>query len=452
MQKISLFFKNNIKEILIFFTYMFSFLLMEQIINKNIYAKLGENYVVPIYAVCILFTAIGYILFSVSKKIKIKERVFSAIIELVFILSMILNIVAKNGYLCIVLSMLSTLTFGYLGAKVHFILSQNLNGSNVAGKVIGISLTIALLLQIIIYNSISNVHLLLGVICLFSILLFILLINEKSTKKFEVIVKNKISKYDLIIPITVVALISIMIGLQDGVITDLDSKGYINVYGLPRITYIIGSIIAGIIADIKQRKYLTMAILCASVISIVGIVFLQTPELYKINVFTMFLLAGFYVMYLTVAFMDLAPNTNNPKLWAGMGRIIRSVITAIIVIPSDILFKAFGYRYMLISSAFFILGLIIIFYLEMNHNFKKKLEQTTIKEKEKNIKEFLNKYSFTKRESEICNLIFKDNKKTKDIADELDISERSVERHLTNIYDKTKVKSRNELYDLFYNV
>ena len=143
-------------------------------------------------------------------------------------------------------------------------------------------------------------------------------------------------------------------------------------------------------------------------------------------------------MYLTLTFINLAPLTKNQRLWSGMGRIIRSITTALIVVPSEMLFKSNNYNIMIIISVFLAVILLIMFYMDMNKSIQIKVI--------KNVEDFLIKYSFTDKEKEICTFILKE------IADYYKISVRSVERHLTSIYEKTGVKSRTELYNMFYDV
>lgn len=432
-------FKYNKKIIIIFLTYMFSFLLTEQIINKNIYVVLGDNYVVHIYAICILFTAIGYLLFSILKN----KKLFLLISELVFIICMSTNVIFQSGLLNVLLSILSTMSFGYIGGCVHFQLSQKLSNKKDAGKIIGFSLAASLILQYFAYNYIKSNYLLLGVIFVSSIILIITLLNKSNDS--NIIKENKkISPSTLIFPIVVVAIVSIICGLQDGVITSLDAKGYMNVYGIGRFSYIIGIVVAGFIADTKSKNNLLIATICTTLISIAGIIFLQNQNQYVFNVITIFLMGSFYVMYLTLTFINVAPYTNIPKLWSGMGRIVRSITTALIVVPSELLFKSNNYNLMIIISVLLAVVLLVVFYIDMNKSFQVKAI--------KNVEDFLIKYSFTNKEKEICSFVLKDNMKTKEIADYYKISERSVERHLTSIYEKTGVKSRTELFNTFYDI
>ncbi len=61
---------------------------------------------------------------------------------------------------------------------------------------------------------------------------------------------------------------------------------------------------------------------------------------------------------------------------------------------------------------------------------------------------FIKKFSITSREVELIQLIL-DGNSSKEIAENLSISPRTVTTHISNIYAKTKVKSRVQLMNLF---
>ena len=470
MQKLQEIIKRNT---FLFALYFFSFLLVEQIINDNIYFKFGEEFVVIVYAISIFFTGLGYISLTVFNRTKIKPKTIRLVIEILFMLSMVLNLVL-NGYICILCSILVTFSFGYIGAYVHWKISQSLSNESNSGKIIGIYIAISLIVQILFYNLIQNIYLLLSIILIASLILFKQLEkNEFSNKEIKQISDNnikkdlEINKTDKMVSIITVTVISIIIGLQDGLITYIDSIGKINVYGIPRIFYIIGILIAGYITDKKNGKYLSIVTIFWVFISICGIVFFEKEKMYNISVALIFLLGGFYVMYLTIKFIKIAPYTKTPELWAGMGRIVRNIVTSIVVIPSEIILRLYGNEHLIIISIMFSTILLITLYKELNtifakeykdsiekikNNMENEIEQK-VKEKQLiDIENFINKYKFTQKEKEVCIFILKENKKTKEISENLYISERSVQRHLTSIYRKTNTSSRNELYNLFYKV
>lgn len=239
--KIKSYLKQNINIIIAFCSYFFSFLLLEQIINNNISNKIGVEYVLIIYSISAMFTALGYISYSIVNNKINNRKSYQWILGILFGITNILNIIL-NGKICIITSLLSSYLLGIIGANLLYQLSLNSITNRHIGKTIGISITIALILQIIVYKLITNIIILSITITIGSLISIIFMIKNKNIdENIKLFKKDEtLSKNDFILPIFTVIIISIIIGLQDGVITYIDSIGKINVYGLPRIFYIIG--------------------------------------------------------------------------------------------------------------------------------------------------------------------------------------------------------------------
>ena len=76
----------------------------------------------------------------------------------------------------------------------------------------------------------------------------------------------------------------------------------------------------------------------------------------------MYTYSGFYVVFFTVSFIDLAPRTKSPELWAGMGRIIRSITAALTAIPMVVVFEQFGSVVLIAGSCIFsVMTLLVLF-------------------------------------------------------------------------------------------
>lgn len=56
----------------------------------------------------------------------------------------------------------------------------------------------------------------------------------------------------------------------------------------------------------------------------------------------MYLYSCFYVIFFTVMFIDFAPKSKFPELWASMGRIVRSFTVAITIIPTLKIYNSIG--------------------------------------------------------------------------------------------------------------
>lgn len=93
----------------------------------------------------------------------------------------------------------------------------------------------------------------------------------------------------------------------------------------PRLCYLAGLLLAGFLADIRKRAFMPVITLCVLMLSNMAIFFLSDPRHYQLNLSILYFYSGFYVVYFTVLFLDLAPGTRWPLLWAGMGRLCRSL-------------------------------------------------------------------------------------------------------------------------------
>ena len=132
--------------------------------------------------------------------------------------------------------------------------------------------------------------------------------------------------------IVAVVLMSLVAGMIDSVLTAFNAEKAYNVYSGVRLFYALGLILAGLIADIRERIYLPLATVCAILLSSVCMFFLSEEVSYFAGTALMYLYSGFYVIFFTVMFLDFAPKSRCPELWAGMGRIVRSLTVAATVL------------------------------------------------------------------------------------------------------------------------
>ena len=87
---------------------------------------------------------------------------------------------------------------------------------------------------------------------------------------------------------------------------------------------------------------------------------LLVPKFYNASMSVMYLYSGFYVMFLTTAFFDVAPKTAEPWLWAGMGRIVRSFTTAAVIFPADLVMSRFGIWGVIFANALATIGILLL--------------------------------------------------------------------------------------------
>ncbi|MDO4479178.1 MAG: helix-turn-helix transcriptional regulator [Lachnospiraceae bacterium] len=256
----------------------------------------------------------------------------------------------------------------------------------------------------------------------------------------------------LTIMIATVAM-TLVITLIDGVVVQKHAQGSLSVSSYARLFYALSLPVAGYIADIRRRCYLPLATVCVLFISTIATALMGAPETFFPATVFMYIYSGFYVMYLTLTFIDAAPQTKMPALWAGMGRILRSLTTAVMVLPTLWLFQHFGAIIMVIGSC--LLSIITLLLLlpsisraipapDRNDD-SADTTDSAITQHEL-LCQYFEHFHFTPRESEVFEKLIDTEDGVQEIADSLYVSRRVLQRYIASIYEKTGTKSRVGLF------
>ena len=94
-----------------------------------------------------------------------------------------------------------------------------------------------------------------------------------------------------------VVLMSLVAGMIDSVLTAFNAEKAYDVYSVVRLFYSFGLILAGFVADIKDRKYLPIATVSAISLSSICVFFLSEEVGYFAGTALMYLYSGFYVIF-----------------------------------------------------------------------------------------------------------------------------------------------------------
>ena len=106
---------------------------------------------------------------------------------------------------------------------------------------------------------------------------------------------------------------SVIVSLDDTIAVFLHAEGSVDLTGVVRLSYAGAVLLFGFVADIKKRAYLPFMAACVLAGSTLMFAFLDSPETYSINAVLLYILSASSVVYLTVAFLDLAPRTAHPE-------------------------------------------------------------------------------------------------------------------------------------------
>ena len=436
--------------------YLFIFLLTESLINEKAAVICGASQVNYIYAIGLIFTALGYLSFSFSKITHSKKIiVFNvSIIEI----SLFLLVLVKSALLLIVCGYICLLSLGYFGAYIHYLNSFNLHRKNYALN-LGLCSTFAIVAQYIVQNiDISFTTSIVILLVAASLLLFTVIMSDEITEDIssekDFLSQGISINVRTIVYVSAVAIMSVILGFQDSIIVAKNATGELQLFSYVRLFYAVGLLLAGIIANIKNRVYLPLASGCAMTLSVLSISFFgNSNSLYNISMAIMYFYCGFYVMFMTIMFMELGIRKSEPKLYAGFGRIVRSLVTCITVLFTTI-FSNIGTPVYTILSCILSIALLILMALSgiliPERTIIKEIPVSFTEESlSEKLEKFFEEFSLTPKEQEAFIKLTTTEMGVQEIADEMAISRRVLQRHIASIYEKTGTKTRVGLLMLF---
>ena len=206
-----------------------------------------------------------------------------------------------------------------------------------------------------------------------------------------------------LVPMSIVAVMSLCFGLGDGLVTQLDAGGAANLTSWARLLYAAGVFLAGVAADVSKRRFLPLCTLCSLLLFSSMALFLGEGDSAASNLYicVMYLFSGFYVMYLTVMFLDAAPMAEDSALWAGMGRIVRGPFIALTAVLSTTLQDRIGQQGIAVADV--CLSLVVLLMMLFAGQLNVRPEKANgIPNR---MAEFVKRYQLTPREAEIFSLL-----------------------------------------------
>ena len=192
---------------------------------------------------------------------------------------------------------------------------------------------------------------------------------------------------------------------------------------------------------------------CIMVLSTICVAILKFAGPFMAGLIVFYLSAGFFAVFFTSGFMEISRHMRIPELWAGMGRAVNNITAAVIANPVLALLSS-GSNLALIVFVlvlFVAVSVVAAIYTFQKKTFMEQLVTTAAEvmdEKEK-LRKFSEVFSFTERESEVFNCLVNTEDSIQMIAEKLYVSRRTLERHISAIYEKTGVKSRVGLLNLY---
>ena len=432
----------------------FSFMMAEAMTNSRAAELLGAERVNTVYAIGLLCTGVGFLSFSALRRLFKNERVRKAVIcivGIVCIISCCVFLTTDQIGLFSLFAGLSLVSCGHIGGCVYYHHAMTFLGSPYIGRATGIGMSLAILIQILIHNLIvTKAVFIISIAISILLVLFIIFRLPKDwmlENPLPYSSENKTDKKTAGILIAAVALMSLVSGTMDAVITFFDAAGELNVYYGVRLFYALGLLAAGFLADMQNKKYLPLATACIILLSSASTALLGSKAGSYTGIALMYLYSGFYVIFFTVMFCDFASKTKHPELWAGMGRVVRCVFVSLTVMPVMQIYKAAGSAALVVISCALSIVLLLVLLPFIVSALKKEPEiQAETPSHEELMQRFAKLYALTPRETEVLEKLLSTEEGVQEIADGLFISRRVLQRYISSVYEKTGTKSRIGLF------
>lgn len=423
-------------------------------------ATLSQNYVLGV-------STAGFLLYPLFKHF-LNNRLYKLLMIITGLLSVFLTISTSYGksfeYIFsggIILFIL----LGLVGGNVYYVSACMIRNRHLA-KTAGISYFLGILLQFINHNAIHIRTIQLVILSVSMLMLFILLIeNERilsrySTDKYtaKTIIESsaKGNKHNILLYISIIVLVILMACLfstLDSAVTLVHSDGIADIGQGARILLAFSGLVAGFIFDISNRKYTGIIMYCIMILSTLCIVLLEFSKPFVAVLIVFYLSAGFFAVFFTSEFMELSQYVRIPELWAGMGRAVNNITAAVIasfvlqLLSSDNNLL----KIVLILVLFVLVSIMSVIYTFEKYYFIQQFTQHTdeVTNEQDQLHKLTTQYSFTEREGEVFSYLVTTEDNIQTISEHMHVSRRTLERYISAIYEKTGVKSRVGLINLF---
>lgn len=375
-------------------------------------------------------------------------------------------------FICRHLSYNVTFTFGLLlflllgifGSAVFYKSMCLLENDKYLARLVGISYMIGILLQFANNNIVHSEMIEAVILSAFLIVLVALLIkskpmgenasaqagDEKVSDNFEGSPKGATLGLLLIL---LVVLMTCIFSTLDNAVTLSHTAGTMDIGQWPRIFLAFSGLIAGFVFDINNRKFMNHIMYCVMILSTICIAVIEFAGPFLTGLIIFYMSAGFFAVFFTTAFMEFARYTKMPELWAGIGRAVNNITAAVITGGSLALLSSDNsiaiITIMLIL--FVAVSIVIAIYTYKHKVFMEEIltnDILTIDDNER-LQTFSEEFSLTSREAEVFALLVNTEDSIQAIAESLYVSRRTLERHISAIYEKSGVKSRVGLIRLY---
>ena len=448
---------NYIKVIMLMAIFTFIFLGIEYLFVDMISLLVSENTVVLSQNYVLGMSCLGFVLYPLyNRYFKGLSRRICIGISATIIVALITIIYLHPTYLITLITGLILFLFlGGLGGVTSYKAICILPDQKYLARCVGISYMIGIILQFI-NNSFVSLPLIENIVLdIFIGILMFILTTIPNTLNHHLDV-SKVKKERQIcggLLILLVFMMSCVFSTLDNAVTLLHATGEVNIEEFPHVLLALSGLLGGIIFDFKDRRFMSMIMYCVMLLSTICIVVLKYSESLLTGLLIFYMTSGFFVVFFTASFMEIASYMKYPDLWAGLGRAVNNLAAVILSRSSLILINSQSNLMVvvLVICLFVLVTIIASTYGLQRKKLIEKLSESrmALLTKEEKLLKIKEQYTFTPREIEVFEYLTSTEDSVQDIANNMYVSKRTLERYISAIYKKTGVKSRIGLLNIY---
>lgn len=444
----------------------------------------GPDSVVGAQASILAASAIGLVGYSLVNRTAATKRrsILAGMLGTASTLLVIATQLTQNASTLLSLGCLLFLILGMLGNATYFSVALTHFASRSLSRLVGTSYAAGLLAQFLLHSLAPNSIVEAAIIGVSAIALGFVLAARRNVlhvipvegtlpEEDQRTADERAALKEAILLLVCVSLIACVFSTLDNVVTLANAQGTFDLSTWPRLLLAASAIAAGFAFDLTNHRYSTITMLCVAMLSLVSGLAIRTDSEVLLGLVIFYLSSGFFVVFFTSSFLRIAMRCANPSLWAGMGRAANNVCASLVAIPSMSLISSGDI--MLISSITIALAMATLLVAHALENVRRtarhkaeiealKLAELTAAqatnpkpetaaETEAPIEEsapdshlaaFSERYSLTPRERDVLSAVCSSEETLQCIADDMGISLRALQKHLTSIYRKSDTQSR----------
>lgn len=448
---------NYIKVIMLMAIFTFIFLGIEYLFIDMISLLVSENKVVLSQNYVLGMSCLGFVLYPLyNRYFKGLSRRICIGISAIIIITLITIIYLHPTYLITLITGLILFLFlGGLGGVTSYKAICILPNQKYLARCVGISYMIGIILQFINNNFISLPLIESIVLDIFMCILMFTLTTIPNTLNhhLDVSMVKKERQVCGCLLILLVFMISCVFTTLHNAVTLLHVTGKMNIEKMPRLLLALSGLFGGIVFDFKDRRFMSVMMYCVMLLSTICIVVLKYSESFLVGLLIFYMTSGFFAVFFTSSFMEIASYMKYPDLWAGLGRAVNNLAAVILSRSSLSLINSQGNLMVVVFViCLFVLVTIIVSMYELQRiTLIEKLSESkkSLLSKEDKLLKIKEQYVFTPREIEVFEYLTSTEDSVQDIANNMYISKRTLERYISSIYKKTGVKSRIGLLNIY---